>query len=156
MTNTTRTTSVNATTSATLEPVTAFLARAKALSGLRELDWEEVEGNLSLLTEGDCLPGGIVARRGNVYLCTVGYPDGEREDGSPFWAPNSDNWRLCAVVTADKKAAWEKVRGAWPGQTVWFPGMPDQVFLDLWKATEGCFPLVGRVLSERRLFHKVF
>jgi hypothetical protein len=74
-----------------------FLARARALSGLDEIDFRHMIDRAYVLAPGDVLPGAIVARRGPVYLCTVGYPDGERDDGSPFWDPRPENWAFCVI-----------------------------------------------------------
>ena len=79
------------------ETETEFFQRAHRLSGLSDADWQAVLHKAASLGEGDSLPGAIVARWNHHYLCTVGYPDGEREDGSPYWGPSPENWALATI-----------------------------------------------------------
>jgi hypothetical protein len=90
-----------------------FLRRARALSGLDEVDFRRIQGTdrALVLAPGDNLPGVIVARRGPVYLCTVGSPDGEREDGSPFWDPRPENWAFCIITDRNGPSFFRSYRG---------------------------------------------
>lgn len=79
------------------ETETEFFQKVQRLSGLSDADWQTVLHKTATLGKGDFFPGAIVARWNDFYLCTVGYPDEEREDGSSYWGPSPENWALAKI-----------------------------------------------------------
>jgi hypothetical protein len=61
------------------------------------------------LLPGDALPGCILARKGDVYLCGVGYPE-QDVDGHDWWPPTQREWvstaKLIALPTAGRVTIW--------------------------------------------------
>ena len=57
-----------------MESISSFLSRIASFG----CDVTSTETDITVLSDGDYMPGSILARRGNVYLCGVGYPT---EDG---------------------------------------------------------------------------
>lgn len=67
----------------------AFAARVRRITGVSFRDIPS-----TIIREGECPPGKILARRGETYLFAVGYPDGEDGDGCEVWDPHPENFLL--------------------------------------------------------------